>query len=73
MIADKTAAGTSIADKLPALKLKSVGSSKPISSVEIIAGVNPLSLAAIPKDLVVVLFPHSCEVPPTKTTGAFGL
>jgi len=59
LIADKTAAGTSIADRLPALKLKSVGSSKPISSVEIIADVIPLSLLALPSILVVVLFPHS--------------
>ena len=72
-IAAKIAAGTSIADKLPALKLKSVGSSSPISSVDIIAGVKPRSEAAIPNFLEVVLLPHSWEVPPTKTTGAFGV
>ena len=42
LIADNTAAGTSIADKLPALKLNSVGSSRPISSVEITAEIKPL-------------------------------
>ena len=67
----KIAEGMSIADKLPALKLNAVGCSKPISSVEMMEAFIPLFIASIPKDLVVVLLPHSWEVPPTKITGAF--
>ena len=33
----------------------------------------PLLVASLPKDLVVVLFPHSWEVPPQKMTDAFGV
>ena len=69
LIVPITAAGTSITDRLPALKFMSVGSSSPISSVENILALIPRFFASSPSLRVVVLFPHSWDVPPTNITG----